>query len=124
MWIWNGWLETKDFGGAPIVRLQPVYPGFRIALRELKDILEVCAPEGVDALGVVSDDRHIPVDEAHEIDYLRLYSVCVLILIDQNVGEDRGVELFAAPRLPRAACARSREGHRSPSRWRPVFFSA
>ena len=115
--------EIEDLRGAPVVRLEPVDPGLGIALRELEDILEIGAPEGVDALGVISDDGDVPVDEAHEVDDLGLYPVGVLVLVDENVGKDGGVVLSAGlSSSPRILCQKWRRSSKSMA-LAALFFS-
>ena len=85
--------EVEDLRRAPVVRLQPEDPRLGIPLGEFEDVPEVGAPEAVDRLGVITHDGHVPVDQAHEIDYLGLNPVRVLVLVHEDMGKDRGVML-------------------------------
>ena len=54
-------------------------------LREVEDVPEVRAAEGVDALRVVSDDRDVAVRLAHSAKNPRLQHVRVLIFVHEDV---------------------------------------
>ncbi len=83
--------QIEDLRRAPVVRLQPVDLRLRVSPGEIEDVAEVGPPEGVDRLGVVAHDGHVPVYQAHEIDDLRLDPVRVLVLVNEDVGKDGGI---------------------------------
>jgi hypothetical protein len=57
----------------------------RKLLREVEDVAEVRAAEGIDALRVVTDDRDIVVRTAHRPEDSGLEEIGVLILVDQQM---------------------------------------
>ncbi len=61
-----------------------------VALRETQNIVEVGAAEGVDGLGIVTDDHDVALGPEHGVDDVGLEPIGVLVLVDQDVGVARG----------------------------------
>ncbi len=57
--------------------------------REVEDVADRRAAEGVDALRVVADDRDVAVHAAHPLEDARLEDVGVLVLVDEDVVVER-----------------------------------
>ncbi len=73
--------------GAAVVPLKFYYlsPGKHIG--EVHDILEICPPEGIDGLGIISNDHYIVMTASHKLHDLRLGGICILIFIHHYVLE-------------------------------------
>ena len=79
--------EREELGRGAVVLLKVVGDGFRVARREVEDVGDVGAAEGVDGLAVVADDHDGAVSCGHEVDDFALDGVGVLELIDEEVVE-------------------------------------
>ncbi|MCU0563828.1 MAG: hypothetical protein MUE48_07800, partial [Desulfobacterales bacterium] len=77
--------EIQDRLGAAVVLLQADDARTREELREVDDVAEVGAAEGVDALRVVPDDQDVPVGVRQVVEDLRLDRVGVLVLVHHEV---------------------------------------
>ncbi len=82
--------QLEDLGTGAVVDLQLVDLRLGEAPRELQDVAEVRAAEGVDALGVVAHHRQVAVLRRAELDDLALQQAGILILVDQHVLEAIG----------------------------------
>ena len=81
--------RVEDRRERAVVPAQHDGPRAAVALAELEDVADRGAPEVVDRLVVVADDRHVAVPLGEQRDELRLGAVGVLELVDQDVPEPR-----------------------------------
>ena len=70
-----------------VVAPQDDRPRTPVAGLEVEDVVDRGAPEGIDRLVVVADDRHVAMPLGEQPDELRLRPVRVLELVDEDVPE-------------------------------------
>ena len=85
--------QIQYLRGAAIVDLNFIDLGAGIALGEIKDVFKVCAAPRVNALRIVTNNHHVLVPRAEQVNELRLQSVGVLVLIHQHKLESTLVQL-------------------------------
>ena len=90
-----------------VVAPQDDRPRTPVAGLEVEDVVDRGAPEGVDRLVVVADDRHVAMPLGEQPDELRLRPVRVLELVDEDVPE-AGLDPLAS--LGRLADEPERQG--------------
>ncbi len=82
--------EGEDRRRRPVVGLEAEDLAALVALGEAQDVVEVGAAEGVDGLGIVTDDHDVALGSEHGVDDVGLEPVGVLVLVDQDVAVARG----------------------------------
>ncbi len=83
-----GRVEDRRVG--PVVPAQDDGPGAEVAVLEVEDVVDRRAAERVDRLVVVADDRHVPMAVGQRRDELRLGTIGVLELVDEDVAIPAG----------------------------------
>ena len=80
---------VEDAFGRAIVLLELDHAGVGEVLLEVEDVAHVGAAEAVDRLVVVADDDEVAVLARQQLDPAVLHGVGVLVLVDEDLLEDR-----------------------------------
>ena len=79
--------RVQNVLGGAVVLLQPDHPGAAVLLLKAEDILDIGAPEAVDALVVVAHHADVAVAACQQAGQQVLQVVGVLILVHQHIAE-------------------------------------